>query len=152
MSKAHSSGRRREAWAAPSLLMDEGGGVWLSSLSSCRQSAQWGQRALPTLRCPFSLGCPQKTTITTHFLPCLARPRANRNLPSDSQALFWFVLPLLKTCKHSICFHQSFVQEANNAKVIAFGWMAPPSCSRAQQFLDRELACPSPASSPPPTK
>lgn len=35
-------------WAPPSLLMDEGGGVWLRSLDSCRQRACQGQDALAT--------------------------------------------------------------------------------------------------------
>lgn len=147
MSKPHGGGRRRKAWAAPSLLMDEGGGVWLCSLGSCRQSAHWGQHTLPTLGCPFSLSCPQKTTAATaschawqdqeQIEICLQIPR------------LCFGLSLIKTCKCSICFHQSFVQEANNAWITAFGWMAPSSCSRTQQFLGRELAHPPPSSSPP---
>lgn len=40
------------------------------------------------------------------------------------------------------CFHQNFVQKANNAWIIALGLIALSSCSRTWQFLGRELVCP----------
>lgn len=50
-------------------------------------------------------------------------------------------------------FSSNFVQEANNAWIIAFGLISSSSCTRTWQFLGREIVCPPLAlgkASPPP--
>lgn len=68
----------------------------------------------------------------------LKRLIANTRLCSNFGALIF----LNKNLQMFHLFSSNFVQEENNAWIIAFGLISPSSCSRTWQFLGREIVCP----------
>lgn len=69
----------------------------------------------------------------------LRRLIANTRLLSNFWALIFF---FNKNLQMFHLFSSNFVQEANNAWIIAFGLISPSSCSRTWHFLGKEIACP----------
>lgn len=76
----------------------------------------------------------------------LKRLIANTRLLSNFGVLIFFFFN--KNLQMFHLFSSNFVQEANNAWIVAFGLITPSSCSRKWQFLGKEIvSSPSPGRS-----